>query len=583
MNHKQQQGDLFDLDQMQASALEPVETKLSDIEESQKEQGVSSEIKETAHTSSEEKIEGPVKAKQIKSSPSPLLKDYQDFLTKLDALEDKELQIRALLDFMKSSIDAKTAPHLSLFWKARRLSLPLFKENIPVAARTSLWKEYIELMKEAQHLKVSLEEQASFAVEQIELAIHSLEEGLDSIEQFLSGSTSLALPKFELASVSESLNVYQKTQQELVFLNAQATRIHSLRKEVIKTGMRLSIKNKFFHRLSLAGDRVFPRRRELINNISELFFTHVAEFEKDYFEEKPKEAPTFALREEIKAFQELAKLLTLNTRVFNKTRQLLSKCWDAIKEKDKERKKEFFEKKELFIKHRAEGIEKLKIFSEYCTSESAKQEEIDRMAKEFISWMRGVELSREDVTALRDELKRAQAPFYSKIEKVKATQQKLKQEKKEQKVQRKQAFQNAVELLQDKCRTLGIDELEEKKTELSSELTQLDYNDFDNLGYHVIFRDIEEILLEKREAQCFEKSKTPEYVIALHDCLERRENEKRHIKDVLEGLRKLQGGSGFDFEQSMKINEIVKGEKARFDRFSQAMAILEEKVEENEG
>ena len=62
------------------------------------------------------------------------------------------------------------SPHFKDFWEARRLCLPLFKENMNPKSRSLLWAEYIEISAEARKLKEILDEQSPFAVEQIELA-----------------------------------------------------------------------------------------------------------------------------------------------------------------------------------------------------------------------------------------------------------------------------------------------------------------------------------------------------------------------------------------------------------------------------
>ena len=71
----------------------------------------------------------------------------------------------------------------------------------------------------------------------------------------------------------------------------------------------------------------------------------------------------FALRDEIKVLQILAKEMTLDTHAFTETRLELSKCWDFLKECDKERKKEMAEKKEFFKKNVDLIMDKIKPLS----------------------------------------------------------------------------------------------------------------------------------------------------------------------------------------------------------------------------
>lgn len=133
----------------------------------------------------------------------------------------------------------------------------------------------------------------------------------------------------------------------------------------MKTEMRIRDKNKLFSRLSAAGDKVFPRRKELIQNISDEFKLDVENFVLAHFGEGEQSgAPSFALREEIKMMQAFAKELTLNTAVFTETRLKLSSCWDKLKEEEGERKKEIAEKREIVKQEREKELAKERAFRE---------------------------------------------------------------------------------------------------------------------------------------------------------------------------------------------------------------------------
>src|SRR5581483_9593530 len=85
-----------------------------------------------------------------------------------------------------------------------------------------------------------------------------------------------------------------------------------------------------------------------------------AEFERDiehfvsahFKEEGVVGAPYYALREEIKSLQGMAKLFTLSSGVFTRTRLRLSECWDKVKVLEKEHKKEVLEKKQASSQQR---------------------------------------------------------------------------------------------------------------------------------------------------------------------------------------------------------------------------------------
>ena len=263
---------------------------------------------------------------------------FESFRKLYDQQVDPEGKLQLAIDFMEASLAQGGSPYFRTFWEVRRYCLPLFKENISPLLRALLWGKYSELSKEARRLKEILDEQSSFAVEQIEIAIAALETSisiLDSQSTVRLDSKPLTLPVF----LKNQQDVYQNLQNQLGELNTQASHINALRKELLKTEMRIRQKNKFFQRLSTAGDSVFPKRKELIRQMSFRFSEDVKSFITIHFEAETTDESLYVLREEIKSLQSLAKVLTLNTHAFTEIRQRLSDCWDRIKHEEKERRK----------------------------------------------------------------------------------------------------------------------------------------------------------------------------------------------------------------------------------------------------
>lgn len=284
--------------------------------------------------------------------------EIEALLSEVAGLEKIDEKMRHVLAFMRHVLEKGGEGDISLFWKARTQCMELFKESMLQATRSVLWSEYVELVEEARRIKEVLDEQAAFAVEQIEMAIDGMENDLRSMpELHMHGAEGIFPPFADNESLSDQ-EQYLAVQKELDVLNAFAAKVQVMRKEVIHTGMRLKLKNRFFVRLSACGDLIFPRRKELIGEISKLFSADVGRFVDAYFTENTKEVPNYTLREEIKKWQELAKRLTVNTQTFVKTRKVLSGAWEQLKERDKERKANLAKKKKaqnpLFAKKREE-------------------------------------------------------------------------------------------------------------------------------------------------------------------------------------------------------------------------------------
>jgi hypothetical protein len=272
------------------------------------------------------------------------------FLEPFNQIENVEEKLTFALQFMRTSLAGPT-PRFKEYWEIRMVCVPLFKENLSAKARSELWEAYRELSAEARRLKELMDEQSAFAVEQIDLAIQALERDLKHYKELL-----LNVP--DITSFSESPTIeargeiYNQLQRELNLLNVLAARINSLRKEILKTEMRLRHKSRFFERLSKCGDLVFPVKKELIKKISTEFLSDIELFTSQIVPENVRRLPPlYAVRDEIKALQSIAKMLTLNTHTFTETRIRLSECWEHVRQLDKERKKEIAQRKQERAAH----------------------------------------------------------------------------------------------------------------------------------------------------------------------------------------------------------------------------------------
>ena len=269
-------------------------------------------------------------------------KDIDEQLKHLSSTEEK---LKFLIDMMNKSFSQDKVPNFKKFWHAKQLALSFFKENLRSDVRFRLWKDYTDICSEIHRLKKILEEESQFAIEQIEMAIQSLEIDLENKEKLKDIIADIDF--FDSFFISDDGNrVYNDLQREIGILNKFAIRINSLRKELLKVILKSRLKNKLFQRLSAIGNKVFPERKKLIKDISDKFLKDVEEFQEIYFTKESSQKPYYVLRQEIKFLQNLAKKLTLNTVVFSKTREALSKSWDILRDWDKERKKNILIQKE---------------------------------------------------------------------------------------------------------------------------------------------------------------------------------------------------------------------------------------------
>lgn len=237
---------------------------------------------------------------------------------KVTTAEDR---LRALLGEMGAILVEPGAPRFSEFWKGRKEMIILFKENLPVKVRAELWKEFAKISAEARKLKEILDEESSFAAQQIELAILSLEKDLENLpilrekmpsDISVAGSFTLKGKEGEYLALSK----------ELSLLNTLGVKLRDLREELIKTGMRIRTKNQLFERLSRCGDLIFPRRKEVLSTLSSTFCKDVVSFCQGMDGDLALSSADVKL--EIEQLEKLSKELPLNSASFAKVRKDLS-------------------------------------------------------------------------------------------------------------------------------------------------------------------------------------------------------------------------------------------------------------------
>ncbi len=507
---------------------------------------------------------------------------FTDFLQNFEKEGTAEGKIRLSIDFMRSALSNSGMPRFKDFWEGRKLCLPLFKENISPKVRSQLWSSYIELSTEAKRLKEILDEQSAFAIEQIELAIQALERDLEHYDLLLSQSEAPEIPIS--VSLKDKESFYTQVQKELLLLNTLAARVNAMRKEVVKTEMRIRIKNKLLERLSVCGDRIFPRRKELIKNISEEFIADVDQFVTSYFQDEEfKDLHLYSLREEIKQLQSIAKILTLNTHAFTQTRVKLSSCWDKIKNREKERKKETQEKKQEYKQNFDLVMEKIKPFAEQCLAEMPAQE-CNRQADEILSFMRTIELGRDEVRLLKEEIHKAKrGPLDS------AREADLERQKKERDAEAKRrgtinALKEELNLLCSTASSLDAEALAAKRDALHVQFEEIALAKAERQIVDRLFKQVKDILDEKKEKALLMLSEDDQKALEqLKAILEERKARRQEIKNQLENYRKLLGGSGFDFEKAMMCREMIEAEKASLEKINSSIDEIEEKIDEIEG
>ena len=507
---------------------------------------------------------------------------FADFMRNFETESTAEGKIRLSIDFMRSALSNSGMPRFKEFWEGRKLCLPLFKENIAPKVRSQLWSSYIELSTEAKRLKEILDEQSAFAIEQIELAIQALERDLEHYELLLSQAETPVL--LESVTLKDKEELYNQIQRELLLLNTLAARVNAMRKEVVKTEMRIRVKNKLLERLSVCGDRIFPRRKELIKNISHEFMSDVGKFIESYFQDEEfKDLHLYSLREEIKQLQSIAKILTLNTHAFTETRIKLSQCWDKIKNREKERKKETQLKRQEFKQNFDLVLEKIKSFAESCLA-GMSVDESNKQADEIFGFMKTLELGRDEIRLLKDEIYKAKQGPLDRARGIELERQKKEREADTKRRSTINALKEELNSLCNQAGSLDAETLIAKRDELHRQFEEIALAKAEKQIVDRLFKQLKDIVDDKKEKTLLMLSEDDQKALEqLKAVLEERKQRRQEIKNQLENYRKLLGGSGFDFEKAMMYREIIETEKTTLEKINSSIEEIEEKIEEIEG
>jgi hypothetical protein len=511
---------------------------------------------------------------------SPL---FSDFMRHFEEEATPEGKIRLSIDFMRTSLSNSGTPRFKDFWEGRRTCLPLFKKNISVKVRSQLWSLYVELSAEAKRLKEILDEQSAFAIEQIELAIQAVERDLEHYELTLSQTQAVSLP-YESISLKNKAEVYNAIHKELLLLNTFAARVSAMRKEVVKTEMRIRIKNKLLGRLSLCGDKIFPKRKELIKKISQEFVSDVDEFIASHFQDEEfHKVPLYALREEIKQLQSLAKVLTLNTHAFTETRLKLSGCWDKIKNWEKERKKQAQHKRQTFKQHYDLVMEKIRPFAEACAA-GISIDECHKLSSEILDFMRTVELGRDEVRALKDEIHKAKRGPLDRSREMEQERQRKEKEVESLRREKINALKNELNTLIAQAEGIEVEALIDKRDQIHQQFEEFVISKAEKQIVDRLFKQLKDMIDDKKERMLLMLSEDDLKALdQLKAALEERKQRRYEVKNQLEQYRKLLGGSGFDFEKAMMYREMIEAEKALIEKINSSIEEIEERIDEIEG
>lgn len=474
----------------------------------------------------------------------------------LQALEQQpsvESKMAMAVNAMEKAISDPHAVDFKIFWEMRKKCMEFLRAPLPPVIRTQSWNQIAFLSQEARRIKKELEVESEFTKEQIEIAIQALE---TEISEEKRGEFYLAEGIDTLPEFNRHSHEYSEWQGTLDQLNLWVDRLTSLRKELMDAELRMRSKNLFFDKLSKLGDIVFPKRKQLIKEISHLFEKDVTDYINNRFLQKPFPKPPFQLKEEIKELQNLAKELALSSNIFSQTRLKLSAAWDQLKAFEQEKKEHFAAKKETFKENIKQLLEELATLMTGWEAKTLSLAEANTQLDALIDKGRALELGREEVY----EWKKALEAFTQKLdeeETLKETEKKKReQERLLQKQQVMQAWRDKVEALKLESEKLEVKDLIQAYDLLLSEIQGASLNKTEKLELEKSFKPLKEkIRLKKEELLTKLPEDRLEALQQLQELSKQKMEEKMEIEELLEKFRKLAGSSGYDFTQALEYQQ----------------------------
>lgn len=248
-------------------------------------------------------------------------------------LVQNEQDLTQLISIMKSLIEAGQNVDWNRYNLTKKKFLEQFKDFENTSLKQKMWKDFVEISDAARAVKKIQEEEGEFAAEMISKALDALEIEMQNIQTVRSTEY---YPVFEKVLAFKAIKLsMQDMLGTVAFLNKKAAQIQQLRDELIKTGMRLSLKGKLFDRLSKLGDIVFPKKKALTLELVEAFKGALEAF----IQKNQKETEGAETLFQIRLIQGFLKNLALKKQDYDFVKGMLDPVWKkATIDKDKKEK-----------------------------------------------------------------------------------------------------------------------------------------------------------------------------------------------------------------------------------------------------
>lgn len=227
-------------------------------------------------------------------------------------------------------------------------------------------------------------------------------------------------------------------------------------------------------------------------------------------------------------------------------------------------------------------MEKIKQFAESCLA-GMTIEECNRESAEILDFMRTLELGRDEVRALKDEVFKAKRGPLDRAKEAELERQKKENEAEVMRREKINALKEELNTTLANAQSIDVEILNAKRQEILDAFEGITLAKAEKQIVDRLFKQLKDEIDDKREKALLMLSDDDLKALEqLKGVLEERKRRRQEIKSQLELYRKSLGGSGFDFEKAMLYRDMIEAEKATLEKINASINEIEEKIDEIE-
>ncbi len=371
--------------------------------------------------------EAPKAEKKVVPRPPVTTKEGKELEVFIASEVPVEEKLEKGIAGMRAALSGAT-PRMRAYWDLNGLVIPLLSLRMNPEAR----KKAVEGLTEIRAMRDAIKAQISSVSVQVrestERALKELSEDIKNMALFAERTPKFTLPPACLQLLKRDAD-YRGIQDELAVLTPFVNRIHALRKE-ITSELPPVVSGAMRGKLSKLGDKIFPRRSELLKKASEMIREDLVAFESGSFgADGIVLKPAGALMAEIRGLQSVVRNLC-DSETFKFSRELLGRCWDRAAKVAKEvkpvaraskfekpaRREREEEGPGLLPEQALRILPEVEKLHELCKGKIAEVTLSEARSK-LEGMMRTQGLSKKAVSEVTRKIDEACAPYYERIEK----------------------------------------------------------------------------------------------------------------------------------------------------------------------